>query len=151
MTAQSNHFLFGTVLLLGTVTIAGAQTRPHKPSANERKEILNAVRPSVERTLGIKVVFVVATIVEVGDWSFARLIPKTSDGLSIDFSRTLVAQEVEGGSFGAGMNSDFDALAKRRNGKWVSVYTNLGASDYTTTSELVKHYGCPRSLFGSRR
>jgi hypothetical protein len=57
-----------------------------------RKLILDAVRALVERTLGIKVVFVVDRMTMVGDWAFASLHPRDAAGHRINYRRTRIAK-----------------------------------------------------------
>ena len=76
----------------------------------ERKVILDAVRASVERTLGIKVVFVVDRITVFGDWAFASVHPRNEVGSRIDYRRTRIAKD-----FDPEQDSDLaGALLRRR-------------------------------------
>jgi len=61
----------------------------------ERTAILDVVRASVERRLGIKVIFVVGRLTSYGDWAFADLHPRTASGERIDYRRTRIAKEFD--------------------------------------------------------
>ena len=93
--------------------------------APDRKPILDAVRASVERTLGIKVVFVVDRMTMAGDWAFASCV-RDAAGHRIDYRRTQIAKD-----FDPEQDSDLVGALVRRQG---------------ASSSLVEHACCRQRL-----
>lgn len=110
--------------------------------APERKPILDAVRASVEGTLGIKVVFVVDRIRVFGDWGFASLHPRDAAGNRIDYRRTRIAKD-----FDPEQDSDLvGALVRRQGGSWTLVESALLPTD-VYWEEWEQKYKLPRAMF----
>lgn len=108
----------------------------------DRTAILDVVRASVERRLGIKVIFVVGRLATYGDWAFANLHPRTASGDRIDYRKTLIAKD-----FDPEQDSDIVmALLQRKGGAWTIVEeeflpTDVAWDAWPTTYKL------PRDLF----
>ena len=110
--------------------------------APDRKSILDAVRASVEGTLGIKVVFVVDRIRVFGDWGFASLHPRDAAGNRIDYRRTRIAKD-----FDPEQDSDLvGALVRRQDGSWTPVESALLPTD-VYWEEWEQKYKLPRAMF----
>ena len=110
--------------------------------APDRKPILDAVRASVEGTLGIKVVFVVDRIRVFGDWGFASLHPRDAAGNRIDYRRTRIAKD-----FDPEQDSDLvGALVRRQGGSWTLVESALLPTD-VYWEEWEQKYKLPRAMF----
>jgi len=110
----------------------------------ERKVILDAVRASVERTLGIKVVFVVDRITVFGDWAFASVHPRNEAGNRIDYRRTRIAKD-----FDPEQDSDLaGALLRRKDAAWSVVEEAFLPTD-VYWEEWETKYKLPRALFFS--
>jgi hypothetical protein len=110
----------------------------------ERKVILDAVRASVERTLGIKVVFVVDRITVFGDWAFASVHPRNEAGNRIDYRRTRIAKD-----FDPEHDSDLaGALLRRKDAAWSVVEEAFLPTD-VYWEEWEAKYKLPRALFFS--
>lgn len=108
----------------------------------ERKVILDAVRASVERLLGIKVVFVVDRMTMFGDWAFASLHPRDEAGRRIDYRRTRIAND-----FDPEQDSDLvGALLRRKGAAWSVVEEALLPTD-VYWEEWETKYKLPRALF----
>lgn len=108
----------------------------------ERKAILDAVRASVERTLGIKVVFVVDRITVFGDWAFASVHPRNEAGSRIDYRRTRIAKD-----FDPEQDSDLaGALLRRKDAAWSVVEEAFLPTD-VYWEEWETKYKLPRALF----
>jgi hypothetical protein len=108
----------------------------------ERKVILDAVRASVERTLGIKVVFVVDRITVFGDWAFASVHPRNKAGNRIDYRRTRIAKD-----FDPEQDSDLaGALLRRKDAAWSVVEEAFLPTD-VYWEEWETKYKLPRALF----
>lgn len=110
----------------------------------ERKVILDAVRASVERRLGIKVVFVVDRITVFGDWAFASVHPRNEAGNRIDYRRTRIAKD-----FDPEQDSDLaGALLRRKDAAWSVVEEAFLPTD-VYWEEWETKYKLPRALFFS--
>ncbi|MGA2566462.1 MAG: hypothetical protein ABSF41_06505 [Pseudolabrys sp.] len=108
----------------------------------ERKLILDAVRASVERTLGIKVIFVVDRMTVSGEWAFASLHPRDAAGNRIDYRRTLIAKD-----FDPEQDSDLaGALLQRKGAAWTVVEEAFLPTD-VYWEEWETKYKLPRALF----
>ncbi len=108
----------------------------------ERKLILDAVRASVERTLGIKVIFVVDRMTVFGEWAFASLRPRYAAGNRIDYRRTLIAKDLD-----PEQDSDLaSALLRRKGAAWTVVGEAFLPTD-VYWEEWETTYKLPRSLF----
>src|SRR4051794_26335380 len=88
----------------GRAAAAGKPWTP-KPGNPERKAILDALRPSVERELGQRVVFRPKQLAVQGDWAFFYGDPQRPDGKPIDYRRTKFREEVKDGVFGGGIGA----------------------------------------------
>jgi len=108
----------------------------------ERAAILDVVRVSVQRRLGIKVVFVVTRLTRHGDWAFAGLRPRTQAGGRIDYRRTFYAK-----NFDPEQDSDNVLVLLRRNGtSWTIVEEAFLPTDVAWVDWETK-YKLPRALF----
>ncbi len=108
----------------------------------ERKAILDVVRASVERRLGIKVIFVVERLAVYGDWAYADLHPRTEAGKRIDYRRTRYAKH-----YIPDLDSDaVDVLLRRDGTSWSIVQEAFLPTD-VVWEEWVKTYNVPRELF----
>ncbi|KAB2938000.1 MAG: hypothetical protein K8F92_15560 [Hyphomicrobium sp.] len=110
--------------------------------SRERKAILDVVRASVERRLGIKVIFVVERLAVYGDWAYANLHPRTEAGKRIDYRRTHYAKD-----YIPDLDSDaVDVLLRRGGTSWSIVQEAFLPTD-VVWEEWVKTYNVPRELF----
>jgi hypothetical protein len=110
----------------------------------KRKIILDVVRASVERTLGIKAVFVVDRITVFGDWAFASVHPRNEAGNRIDYRRTRIAKD-----FDPEQDSDLaGALLRRKDAAWSVVEEAFLPTD-VYWEEWETTYKLPRALFFS--
>jgi hypothetical protein len=83
-------------LALAALTPGGLAAEPLKYGDPLRKELMNAVRPRVERTLRTKVIFNVHQSNRVGDWAFMTAEPKNPDGSAIRLRADAGREAVEG-------------------------------------------------------
>jgi len=110
--------------------------------APERTVLLDVVRASVQRRLGIKVIFQVQRLAVFGDWAFAGLRPRTETGSRIDYRRTLYAKD-----FDPEQDSDtVDVLLRRSGGAWGIVEEAFLPTD-VVWEEWQRKYKLPRELF----
>jgi hypothetical protein len=134
------------IVLMGTAVSfsapAFAQIALIERSSPERKAILDVVRASVQRRLGIKVIFVVERLAVFGEWAFAGLRPRSETGSRIDYRRTLYAKD-----FDPEQDSDtVDVLLRRKGAAWAIVEEAFLPTD-VVWEEWEKKYKLPRELF----
>ncbi len=111
-------------------------------SSPERKAILDTVRSSVERRLGIKVIFVVERMATYGDWAFTDVHPRTQDGNRIDYRKTRYAKD-----YIPDLDSDtVDVLLRKKDGSWSIVEEAFLPTD-VVWEDWERKYGLPRRLF----
>lgn len=133
--------LLGAAMALDTPAHA-QQIIEIQKGAPERKAILDVVRASVERRLGIKVIFVVERLAVYGDWAYADLHPRTEAGKRIDYRQTLYAKD-----YIPDLDSDaVDVLLRRDGSSWSIVQEAFLPTD-VVWEEWVKTYNVPRKLF----
>jgi hypothetical protein len=108
----------------------------------ERTVLLDVVRASVQRRLGIKVIFEVGRLAVFGNWAFAGLHPRTEAGNRIDYRRTLIAKD-----FDPEQDSDtVHVLLRRDRGAWGIVEEAFLPTDVVWV-EWQRKYKLPRELF----
>jgi len=118
--------------LIGMALLAAA------PPA-ERKAVLDALRPAVEKRLGPKVEFVIQVMRVEGGWAFVMADPQRKGGKPIDGHRY----------FDDFDNMDglrVDAVLQKRGGRWMLVDHAIGATDVwyceVGPRKLKRGYGC---------
>jgi hypothetical protein len=128
------------LLMLGLLVVAAplaAQAPVRVPPAGdpERRELLDVIRPDVQRQMRGAVVFHEVQLRIAGDWAFIYAEPRGSSGQRFD-------------GFRARCECDdiIYALLRRRSGRWTIVQLDVGATDvsWVTWSE---EYGAPRGIF----
>lgn len=109
-------------------------------SPAERKAVLDALRPSVEKKLGPDVEFVVHVLRVESGWAFVMADPQRKGGRPIDGAR-LYGEDFE--------NMDglrVDAVLRKSSGKWTVVDYGIGATDVwycdVGPESLKRGYGC---------
>jgi hypothetical protein len=130
-----------TVPWLGAPTAAQPIVEIER-GASARTAILDVVRASVQRRLGIKVIFQVGRLAVFGDWAFAAVRPRTETGNRIDYRRTLYAKNYE-----PDLDSDtVDVLLRRDRTSWSIVEEAFLPTD-VVWEEWQEKYKLPRELF----
>ena len=104
-----------------------AQPAALLPNARERRAILGALRPVVERELGGPIEFVVTQIRVIGPHAFAIVTPQRPDGGAIRPTN----DEMDG--------VRTEAILAKRNGRWHVVKHGIGATDVWYAGEI-DHY-----------
>ena len=110
------------------------------PAAIERKAVLNALRPAVERKLGPNVEFVVQVIRVEDGWAFVMADPQRKGGRPID------GQRIFGEDFDNMDGLRIDAVLQLKNGRWRVIDYGIGATDVwycdVGPKRLKRGYGC---------
>jgi len=107
-----------------------------------RREILDAVRPFVERKLNAPIEFRVLDLKVSGDWAFAKLMPQRPGGASIDVSATPMGKLDQ--DFLDGVHTE--AVLRRVGGTWRVQEAEIGATDVWYTEWCGK---LPKAMFRS--
>lgn len=122
--------------ILSQAAPAAAQTfHSPGPGSAERRALLNAVRPEVERQLGAPVEFVVDTLRVGGGWAFAVLQPQRPGGGRISPPR--------GAEFYDGVTTY--AVLRATGAGWSAAMVAVGPTD---VPYVVFCEEAPRGLFG---
>jgi hypothetical protein len=135
------------VIMVGAATALSAPARAQpivqiERGSPERTAILDVVRASVQRRLGIKIIFQVERLTVFGEWAFADLHPRTETGTRIDYRRTLYAKD-----FDPEQDSDtVDVLLRRDGAAWGIVEEAFLPTD-VVWEEWQQKYQLPRELF----
>lgn len=133
------------IALLAIAVTAQAQKLVKPDTKNPlRKEVLNGLRPSIEKDLGQKVIFKVDTIRVYGDWAFVNVHPLQTNSKPIDFKKTKYKEALEQGMFDG---SSTYALLKKSNKKWVVKTFVIGPTDVAWTVWMEEPYFAPKALF----
>jgi len=110
------------------------------PATSERKAVLDALRPPVEKKLGPDVEFVVALLRVEDDWAFVIADPQRKGGKPID------GWKIFGEDFGNMDGLRVDAVLQKRNGRWLVADYAIGATDVwycdVGPRRLKRDYGC---------
>jgi hypothetical protein len=110
------------------------------PAPLERKAVLNALRPAVERKLGPNVEFVVQVFRVENGWAFVMADPQHKGGKPIDGHR------IFGDDFENMDGLRVDAVLQLKNGRWRVVDLGIGATDVwyceVGPKRLKRGYGC---------
>jgi len=135
-----------SLTVAGLIFIAmsvSAQTvqHPEKGSA-ERSDLLDTLRPPVEKELKQSIVFVINQINVQGQWAFVDGRLRTSDGKVPNWKGTPYAQAA-----GYGAQSDgISALLKRSGNSWHIVTKAIGCTDVCYV-DWWKKYKAPKAIF----
>ena len=132
--------IFGLFILALSVS---AQTVDHpEKGSTERSALLETLRPSVEKELKQKIVFVVHQINVQGTWAFVDGRLRTADGKVPKWKGTPYAQAA---SYGA-QSDGISALLKRTGGTWRIVTKAIGCTDVCYV-DWWKRYKAPKAIF----
>jgi hypothetical protein len=133
------------VALLVLVAAAPAAAEPivaPPKGAPLRAEVLNALRPSVEKETGGTVIFVVHALNVMGEWAYADVEPLRSNGAKIDWRKTKFRRDFEADMF-SGLVL---ALLRKQAEGWKVVELAMGPTDVAWI-EWAKQYKLPNDLF----
>jgi hypothetical protein len=135
-------FVLLTLLGLGPVA-AQAVVSPPKGSPL-RTEVLNALRPTVQKETGGPVIFVVHTLNVMGEWAYVDAEPQRPNGDKVDWRKTKFREAYEADVF-SGL---ILALLHKKAGAWSVIDYVVGPTDVYWYNWLSK-YKLPKVLFGA--
>ena len=133
------------VLLLLAPLVALAQqssTYTPKPGSRERKAILDALRPPVQKALKQKVIFEVQRLKVQNGWAFVMGVPRQPNGKPVDYRKTAYQAAIKEGMF----DGSVLALLRKRSNQWRVVTYALGPTDYPADG-WDKEFKAPRAIF----
>lgn len=133
--------IFASLLL---VTVAGAQVTTPKPNSPERKAIMAAVRPLVEKKVGQKIVFKVNVLRVSKGYAFMNAQPIQPNGKPVDYRKTIYWEAIQNGAF----DDQVLVLLQKSGSKWKVLEWSLGATDWPVEEWLRKHKGAPKNIVG---
>jgi len=139
----ASFFLLSLSLLFcaSPSTRAGDLSTPAMGSP-ERKAIMDALRPPVEKELNTEVVFKVDHLKLLGGWAFMMGVPQKPDGGKIDYRNTIHWEAYKAGAFDNGIC----ALLHWKDGVWSVVKYVIGATD-VVYEDWPQKYGAPPQIF----
>lgn len=117
-------------VLTGLPAAAGEDERWYEPArgTQERRDLMDAIRPIAEWKLGAPVQFVVQELRVYQNTAFAMLAAQRPGGAQIDLAATPAAQRGE--LYLEDMDgARFDVLYRKSGNMWVAVEWSLGATD----------------------
>ena len=106
-----------------------------------RKTLLNAVRPTIEKDLGVKVKFEVRRLHADATWAFLDGVALGPDGKPIDLKKTRLrdVEPLDGPTV--------FALLRKRNGRWRIVTHSIGPTD-VVWGGWDEEFGVPSAVLG---
>jgi hypothetical protein len=109
-----------------------------------RREILDALRPTIAGEIGGTIEFVVTELRVLQPWAYVAARPQRPGGTSIDWSRTRFRE-----AWQADMMSDLVlALLRQDGGRWRVIEYAIGPTD-VAWEDWIKAHGAPRQLFAA--
>lgn len=133
------------LVLLSLTACARAQSRPTtpKPGSAERRAIVNALRPTVRKSIKQNAVFRIDHLKVQNGWAFLRGKPLQPNGKPLDYRGTEYEEAIKQGAFDDGI---YALLRKRPGAKWRVVVYNIGATDVVWSSWEYQHKA-PGAIF----
>jgi hypothetical protein len=131
-------------MLLATFVFAQESRYEIKVGNPLRKTVLDVIRQPTEAELGQKVEFVVSVMLSKGDWAFAHGQLQQKGGAKLDYTKFTDKATREQANEGL-FDDNFQALLRRKNGKWTIVKRALGCTD-VCWSDWGQTKGVPREV-----
>ena len=139
---RSGLLALALVGLLG-IGSAAAQAIVSPPKGTPlRAEVLNALRPAVEKETGGKVIFVVHTLNVMGEWAYVDADPRRPNSSKIDWRQTKFREAYDADAF-SGLVL---ALLRKQDDNWKVAEIAIGPTDVAWI-EWQKQRKLPEDLF----
>jgi hypothetical protein len=133
---------FALLALLGVGTAAAQAVLSPPKGAPLRAEVLNALRPTVEKETGGRVLFAVHALNVMGVWAYVSCEPLRPNGEKVDWRKTKFRRDFEADMF-SGLVL---ALLRKQGEGWKAVELAMGPTDVAWI-EWQKKYKLPSDLF----
>jgi hypothetical protein len=133
---------FALLTLIGVGTAAAQAIVSPPKGAPLRSEVLNALRPTVEKETAGPVIFVVQALNVMGEWAYVEADPRRPNGGKIDWRQTKFRRDFEADMF-SGLVL---ALLRKQGGSWKVVELAMGPTDVAWI-EWAKQFKLPNDLF----
>lgn len=136
----------GLVLVLAIMPLVVVAQSLEKPAAGSklRKQILDGLRPTIEKDLKQKVIFKVDEIRVYDGWAFLHVHPLQPNSKPIDFKKTKYKERLQEGTFDG---SSTYALLKLNGKKWITKDFVIGPTDVYWVSWMDAPHRAPKALF----
>lgn len=133
-----------SILTLVSVSF-GQKVNVEKPASGTalRKAVLDGLRPTIEKDLGQKVVFVVKEIRVYKGFAYVAAQPVKKDLKPIDFSKTKYKERIDDGVFDG---DTLYALLKVNKSKWTVKDFVIGPTDVYWSIWTEKPYNAPKEV-----
>jgi hypothetical protein len=139
---RSGVFALALLTLIG-IGAAAAQGIVSPPKgASLRAEVLNALRPTVEKETGGKVIFAVHALNVMGDWAYVSADPLRPNGDKIDWRKTKFRRAYEADAFSGVVL----ALLRKQGDGWKAAEIAIGPTDVAWIDWQQQHK-LPEALF----
>ena len=138
------HLFFLLVLVTSCRALGQVPYTP-QPGSSERKAILDAIRPQIEKVLKKKVLFKVTHMKVLYGWAFTHGIVLQPNGKPFDFKGTPHYEEWKDGVF----SDSYCGLVRKFGKKWKAKIALVGMSDVPWV-DWDKEYKAPRAVFDLR-
>ena len=119
-------FIGLAVLAMSLTTVPVQSFETIERSNPMRKQLLDALRPSIEDDLGVSVQFVIDALQVDDDWAYMAGTAQHPDGSPIDFMQTPYAEAMEEGMFDG---PSVKALLHWSGKRWIVETFSIGATD----------------------
>lgn len=131
--------------ILAATTLGQSTLQKPAPNSTLRKDVLNALRPHVEKDLGQKVVFMVSQLRVYQGWALVFARPVRPDLKPIDFKKTHYKELIDQGVFDG--DSLYALLKQDSKKKWVMKTFVIGPTDVAWSGWMGEPYFAPKTLF----
>ena len=139
---RSSLLAFALLALLGSVPAAAQAVVSPPKGAPLRAEVLNALRPTVEKETGGRVLFAVHALNVMGEWAYVSGEPLRPNGEKVDWRKTKYRRAFEADMF-SGLVL---ALLRKQGDGWKLTELAVGPTDVAWI-EWAKKYKLSNDLF----
>lgn len=135
---------FALLLALLPLTVFAQELQKPAAGSKLRKQILDGLRPSIEKDLKQKVIFKVEEMRVYDGWAFLHVHPLQPNSKPIDFLKTKYKERMNEGTFDG---SSTYALLKFNGKKWITKDFVIGPTDVYWIAWMDAPYKAPKALF----
>jgi len=133
-----------TLLALLPLCVMADEVKKPAPGSALRKQVLDALRPAIQKDLKQKVTFKVDDIRVYDGWAFLQVHPLQPNSKPIDFSKTKYKKAMDEGVFDG---STTFALLKLNGKKWTVKDFVIGPTDVYWIGWMSAPHKAPKKLF----
>ena len=141
---RSARVLSIALTVLALTTMVGAQVQQPAPGSALRKQILDGLRPAIQKDLKQKVIFKVDDIRVLNGWAYLHVHPIQPNGKPIDFKKTQYRKALEEGMFDGDSTYALMHLVKKQ---WRVKEYAIGPTDVVWSGWIDAPYHPPKAFF----